>query len=73
MYITNSVQEEVGLHGAKMIVETIRPDVAIITDVCHDTNTPMINKIKQGDLKCGNGPVLSYGPSVQKQSFKTNH
>lgn len=65
LYITNSVQEEVGLHGAKMIVETIRPDIAIITDVCHDTNTPMIDKIKQGDLKCGNGPVLTYGPAVQ--------
>jgi putative aminopeptidase FrvX len=65
LYITNSVQEEVGLHGAKMIAESIRPDVAIVTDVCHDTNTPMINKIKQGDLKCGLGPVLSYGPAVQ--------
>ncbi|GIR12413.1 MAG: hypothetical protein CM15mP23_09880 [Cryomorphaceae bacterium] len=53
-----------------MIVETIRPDVAIITDVCHDTNTPMINKIKQGDLKCGDGPVLSYGPSVQNNLLK---
>ena len=70
LYITNSVQEEGGLHGAKMIVETIRPDVAIITDVCHDTNTPMINKIKQGDLKCGDGPVLSYGPSVQNNLLK---
>ena len=64
LYVTNSVQEEVGLHGAKMIAESIRPNVAIITDVCHDTNTPMINKIKQGDLKCGHGPVLSYGPAV---------
>ena len=70
LYITNSVQEEVGLHGAKMIVETIRPDVAIVTDVCHDTNTPMINKIKQGDLKCGAGPVLTYGPSVQNNLLK---
>jgi len=70
LYITNSVQEEVGLHGAKMIVETIKPNVAIITDVCHDTSTPMINKIKQGDLKCGNGPVLSYGPSVQNNLLK---
>ena len=70
LYITNSVQEEVGLHGAKMIVETIRPDVAIVTDVCHDTNTPMINKIKQGDLKCGEGPVLSYGPAVQNNLLK---
>lgn len=70
LYITNSVQEEVGLHGAKMIAETIRPDVAIVTDVCHDTNTPMINKIKQGDLKCGDGPVLTYGPSVQNNLLK---
>ena len=65
LYITNSVQEEVGLRGAQMIVDTIRPDVAIVTDVCHDTGTPMINKIKQGDTKCGAGPVLTYGPAVQ--------
>ena len=25
----------------------------------------MINKIKQGDTKCGDGPVLFYGPAVQ--------
>ena len=65
LYITNSVQEEVGLRGAQMIVDTINPDVAIVTDVCHDTGTPMINKIKQGDTKCGDGPVLTYGPAVQ--------
>ena len=34
-----------------MIVENIRPNVAIVTDVCHDTSTPMLNKIKQGDTK----------------------
>ena len=65
LYVTNSVQEEVGLRGAQMIVDTISPDVAIVTDVCHDTGTPMINKIKQGDTKCGDGPVLTYGPAVQ--------
>ena len=65
LYITNSVQEEVGLRGAQMIVESIKPNIAIVTDVCHDTGTPMIDKIKQGDTKCGNGPVLTYGPAVQ--------
>tara|TARA_B100001142_G_C14332259_1_gene654574 strand:+ start:32 stop:1120 length:1089 start_codon:yes stop_codon:yes gene_type:complete len=65
LYITNSVQEEVGLRGAQMIVEKIKPDVAIVTDVCHDTGTPMLDKIKQGDTKCGDGPVLTYGPAVQ--------
>jgi len=65
LYITNSVQEEVGLRGAQMIVETIKPHVAIVTDVCHDTGTPMIDKKKQGDTSCGEGPVLTYGPAVQ--------
>ena len=65
LYITNAVQEEVGLRGAQMVVEQIQPDVAIVTDVCHDTSTPMIDKIKQGDTKCGEGPVLTYGPAVQ--------
>ena len=58
LYITNAVQEEIGLRGAQMIAERIQPDVAIITDVCHDTSTPMIKKIVQGDLKNGKGPVL---------------
>lgn len=64
LYIVNAVQEEVGLRGAEMITERIKPNVAIITDVTHDTQTPMINKITQGDLACGKGPVLSYAPSV---------
>lgn len=70
LYITNSVQEEIGLRGAQMIAERIKPDVAIVTDVCHDTSTPMIDKIQQGDLKFGNGPVLTYGPAVQNNLLK---
>ena len=65
LYVVNAVQEEIGLRGAQMIAETISPDVAIVTDVCHDTHTPMINKIKEGDTKSGDGPVLTYGPAVQ--------
>lgn len=70
LYIVNSVQEEVGLRGAQMIAQKIKPDVAIVTDVCHDTNTPMIDKIVQGDLKSGDGPVLTYGPAVQNNLLK---
>ncbi|HMC96837.1 MAG TPA: hypothetical protein VKG92_04250, partial [Flavobacteriales bacterium] len=64
LYITNSVQEEVGLRGAEMIVERIRPDLAIVTDVTHDTQTPMMNKVQNGDIACGQGPVVSYAPAV---------
>jgi putative aminopeptidase FrvX len=65
LYIVNSVQEEIGLRGAEMIADRIKPHVAIVTDVTHDTTTPMINKITQGDLACGKGPVVSYAPAVQ--------
>src|SRR6476660_8525281 len=65
LYITNSVQEEVGLRGAEMITKTIRPDVAIVTDVCHDTTTPMINKKIEGEIQIGKGPVVTYAPAVQ--------
>lgn len=65
LYIVNSVQEEIGLRGAEMIANYIKPNVAIVTDVTHDTQTPMINKITQGDLSCGKGPVVSYAPAVQ--------
>ncbi len=67
LYIVNAVQEEVGLNGAKMITETIKPNVAIVTDVTHDTTTPMINKKVQGDLKIGAGPVIAYAPAVQQK------
>jgi putative aminopeptidase FrvX len=70
LYITNSVQEEVGLRGAEMMVQNIKPDVAIVTDVCHDTQTPMIKKIEQGDNHCGKGPVITYGPAVQNNLLK---
>lgn len=70
LYITNSVQEEVGLRGAEMIVERIKPDLAIVTDVTHDTQSPMMNKISNGDVACGAGPVLSYGPAVHNNLLK---
>jgi putative aminopeptidase FrvX len=70
LYIVNAVQEEVGLRGAEMIANRIKPDVAIITDVCHDTQTPMVDKIVQGDLAAGDGPVLTYGPAVQNNLLK---
>ncbi|MBL6660374.1 MAG: M42 family metallopeptidase [Crocinitomicaceae bacterium] len=70
LYVVNSVQEEIGLRGAQMIAERIKPNVALVTDVCHDTNTPMVNKIENGDLKSGDGPVLTYGPAVQNNFLK---
>lgn len=67
LYIVNSVQEEIGLRGAEMIAHRIKPNVAIVTDVCHDTTTPMIDKKVEGDLKMGKGPVIGYSPAIQNK------
>jgi putative aminopeptidase FrvX len=64
LYVVNSVQEEIGLRGAQMIAHRIKPNLAIITDVCHDTHSPLYNKKESGDIKAGNGPVLTYGAAV---------
>lgn len=70
LYIVNSVQEEIGLRGAEMIAETIKPNVAIVTDVCHDTGTPLINEKIHGDIKSGDGPSLTYAPAVHNNLLK---
>jgi putative aminopeptidase FrvX len=67
LYVVNAVQEEIGLRGAEMIARRIKPNLAIITDVTHDTTTPMINKAIEGDTACGRGPSLSYGPAVHNK------
>lgn len=70
LYIVNSVQEEIGLRGAEMISRKLKPDLAICTDVTHDTQSPMYNKKESGNLKCGMGPVVCYGPAVQNNVLK---
>jgi len=64
LYIVNAVQEEVGLRGAQMIAERIKPQVAIVIDVTHDTSTPMLDMKKNGEIKCGDGPSITYAPAV---------
>ena len=67
LYVVNSVQEEVGLRGAEMVARTIQPQVALVTDVTHDTHTPLISSKKHGDVKCGEGPSVTYAPAVHNK------
>ncbi len=67
LYVVNAVQEEIGLRGAEMVARRIKPNVAIVTDVTHDTTTPMINKMIEGECSCGKGPSLAYGPAVHNK------
>jgi putative aminopeptidase FrvX len=69
LYIVNAVQEEVGLRGAEMITQTIKPDLVIVTDVTHDTTSPLYNKKTQGDVVAGNGPSITRAPSVHNKFY----
>lgn len=59
-----TVQEEIGLRGAKTAAARIQPDVAIAVDVTHASDCPTINKNQQGDIKLGGGPVIYRGPNI---------
>ena len=60
LYVVNSVQEEVGLFGAKKIAKHLQADLALVTDVCHNTATPKMDLAKHGPVEGGKGPSLEY-------------
>lgn len=57
----NSVQEEVGGYGARMMSYRIEPDLSLVTDVTHATDTPGINHKEHGLVKLGEGPSIQHG------------
>lgn len=63
LYIVNSVQEEIGLKGAKIVGSTKEIDLAIAIDVCHCTDSPAYSE-SNGPTKSGLGPVIMTGPSL---------
>jgi putative aminopeptidase FrvX len=70
LVILNAVQEEVGLYGAQMAAQYIKPDVAIAIDVTHDTDSPCYDKNLQGSLSAGEGVVIMTAPSLHKKVVK---
>lgn len=57
----NAVQEEIGSNGAMMVAHRLSPDLAIIFDVTHATDTPGINPKQHGNIVLGGGPSVSHG------------
>ncbi len=54
-----SVQEEIGLYGARGAAFGLDPDAAIAVDVTHATDTPGVPKNEHGDHALGSGPVIT--------------
>ena len=63
VYAVNAVQEEIGGHGAQMVAYRLAPDVAVVLDVTHATDTPGLNQAQHGEVTLGAGPSLTHGAS----------
>src|SRR6056297_617924 len=70
LYCVSTVQEEIGLRGARTAAESIAPHVAIAVDVTHASDCPTIDKSQQGAIRLGGGPVLYRGPNVNPLVFQ---
>ena len=64
LYAVGTVQEEVGLRGARTSAYAIDPHVGIAVDVGFATDYPGENKKTYGDFKLGGGPILHRGPNI---------
>ena len=61
VYAVSTVQEEVGIQGAKMVGFDLDPDAAVAVDVTHATDSPDIPGKRVGPVELGAGPVVSRG------------
>ena len=69
VYAVATVQEELGLRGAKTSAHGIDPDIGIATDVTFASDHPDTDKKQQGDISLGKGPVLARGPNINPKVY----
>lgn len=69
VYSISTVQEEIGLRGARTSSFGVSPPVGIALDVCHSTDYPDSDKRKVGDIRLGRGPVVSRGANINPRVF----
>jgi endoglucanase len=64
LFAVSTVQEEIGLRGARTSTYSVDPHVGIAIDVTHATDCPTIDKKQEGDIALGKGPVIYRGPNM---------
>ncbi len=69
IYAVSSVQEEVGLRGAKTSTFGIDPHIGIAIDVTHATDYPGINKNIEGEININKGTVITKGSNINPNVF----
>ena len=70
VFAVSTVQEEIGLRGAKTSAYSIDPQIAIAVDVTHATDTPDSDRNEPGRIDLGGGPVVFRGPNVNPVLFE---
>jgi len=70
LYVVSSVQEELGLRGAKMTAFGIDPHIGIAVDVGFAADYPEIDKKMVGEMALGKGPALTRGPSFNPRLYR---
>lgn len=71
VYFVASNHEEIGMRGASVAAQSIKPDACICIDVTHATDYPTMNVISDGDIKLGKGCVLVKGPDIFPALFNS--
>jgi endoglucanase len=66
----STVQEEIGLRGARTSAFGIDPHAGIAIDVGHASDCPGIEKTRVGDIRCGKGPMVSRGANINPVLYK---
>ena len=64
LFAVSTVQEEVGLRGARTSAFGIAPDVGIAVDVDYASDHPDVDKKRVGEQRLGKGPVLHRGANI---------
>ncbi|GMV97788.1 MAG: M42 family metallopeptidase [Phycisphaerae bacterium] len=64
LYAVATVQEELGLRGARTSAYGLDPLVGIAVDVTHATDNPGAEKKVAGEISLGKGPVIDRGPNI---------
>lgn len=70
VYAVSTVQEEVGLRGAKMVGYDVHPDAAVAIDVTHSSDHPQWPDTMHAEVALGEGPVVSRGAANHPELVK---
>ena len=69
LFCVSSVQEELGLRGARTSAFGIAPDLGLAFDVTTATDHPTTEKKKYGDISLNKGPAIAKGANINPVIF----